>query len=314
MHDQLLFDGPEAGRKLSAFWVLLVLAAIIASAGIVSNSTATVIGAMIVAPLMTPIVGTVFSVMSGDRVNLIRSLGLILAGSIVVIGIGYLFGKLVPVPVLAQTNPQVAGRVHPDLIDLVAALATGAVGAFAVIRSDVSDTLPGVAIAISLVPPLCVVGLTLEAGADGQAVGALILFLTNVGAILFSGLIVMRLYHVFEVAAPEGPHVNRRLASAVVALFVVILIVPLAITSVRITRETLDREYVAPVADRWARQSGWKILSVTSSEAGVDIQASGALPEPNPQLLERDLVAAGLGKVHVVLELVPSQRIQLPGR
>jgi uncharacterized hydrophobic protein (TIGR00271 family) len=314
MHDQLLFDGPEAGRKLSAFWVLLVLAAIIASAGIVSNSTATVIGAMIVAPLMTPIVGTVFSVMSGDRANLVRSLGLILAGSIVVIGIGYVFGKLVPVPVVAQTNPQVAGRVHPDLIDLVAALATGAVGAFAVIRSDVSDTLPGVAIAISLVPPLCVAGLTLEAGADGQAVGALILFLTNVGAILLSGLIVMRVYHVFEVAAPEGPHVNRRLASAVVALFVLILIVPLAVSSVRITRETLDREYVAPVADKWARASGWKILSVTSSEAGVDVQASGALPEPDPRLLERDLVAAGLRKVHVVLELVPSQRIQLPGR
>ena len=314
MHDQLLFDGPEAGRKLSAFWVLLVLAAIIASAGIVSNSTATVIGAMIVAPLMTPIVGTVFSVMSGDRANLVRSLGLILAGSIVVIGIGYLFGKLVPVPVIAQTNPQVAGRVHPDLIDLVAALATGAVGAFAVIRSDVSDTLPGVAIAISLVPPLCVVGLTLEAGAHGQAVGALILFLTNVGAILLSGLVVMRLYRVFEVAAPEGPHVHRRLASAVVALFVLVLIVPLAITSIQITRDTLNREYVAPVADRWARESGWKILSVTSSEAGVDVQVSGGYPEPNPQLLEKDLVAAGLGKVHVVLELVPSQRIQLPGR
>ena len=313
MHEQLLFDGPEAGRKLSAFWVLLALSAIIASAGIVSNSTATVIGAMIVAPLMTPIVGTVFSVMSGDRPNLIRSLGMILVGSIVVIGVGYLFGKLVPVPVLAQTNPQVASRVHPDLIDLVAALATGAVGAFAVIRSDVSDTLPGVAIAISLVPPLCVVGLTLEAGADGQAVGALILFLTNVGAILLSGLVVMSLYRVFEVAAPEGAHVNRRVASAVVALFVLILVVPLAISSVRITRDTLNREYVAPVADRWARQSGWKILSVTSSEAGVDVQVSGPLPQPNPQLLEKDLAAAGLRKVHVVLELVPSQRIQLPG-
>jgi uncharacterized hydrophobic protein (TIGR00271 family) len=314
MHDQLLFDGPEAGRKLSAFWVLLALSAIIASAGVVSNSTATVIGAMIVAPLMTPIVGTVFSVMSGDRANLVRSLGLIVAGSIVVIAIGFLFGKLVPVPVLAQTNPQVAGRVHPDLIDLVAALATGAVGAFAVIRSDVSDTLPGVAIAISLVPPLCVVGLTLEAGARGQAVGALILFLTNVGAILFSGLIVMRLYHVFEVAAPEGTSAGRRAASAVVAVFVVILVVPLAITSVRITRDTLNREYVAPVADRWARASGWKVLSVTSNEAGVEIQVTGALPGPKPQLLEKDLAAAGLRKVHVVLELVPSQRILLPSR
>jgi uncharacterized hydrophobic protein (TIGR00271 family) len=314
IHEKLLFDGPEAGRKLSAFWVLLVLSAIIASAGIVSDSTATVIGAMIVAPLMTPIIGTVFSVMSGDRGNLIRSLGLVVAGSLAVIAIGYLFGKLIPVPIIAGTNPQVASRVHPDLVDLGAALATGAVGAFAIIRPDVSDTLPGVAIAISLVPPLCVVGLTIESGANGQAIGALILFLTNVGAILLSGLIVMTLYHVFEVAAIDGRRFNRRLPTLIVAVFVVILIVPLAVSSVGITKDTLDRENVAPVATKWAKRSGWQILSVTSSEAGVDVKASGGPPEPNPRLLQRDLAAAGLQKVHVVLELIPSQRIKLPIR
>ena len=63
-------------------------------------------------------------------------------------------------------------RVSPRLIDLLAALATGAVGAFAMVRADVSDTLPGVAIAISLVPPLAVVGLSLESGAPEQALGA----------------------------------------------------------------------------------------------------------------------------------------------
>ena len=78
----------------------------------------------------------------------------------------------------------------------MAALATGVVGAFALVRADVSDTLPGVAIAISLVPPLAVVGLTLEAGAGSESAGALLLFLTNVGAILLSGLIVMALYRV----------------------------------------------------------------------------------------------------------------------
>ena len=313
MHDQLLFDGPEAGRKLSAFWVLLALAAAIASAGIISDSTATVIGAMIVAPLMTPIVGTVFSVMTGDRPNLMRSLGLIVAGSILVIAIGYAFGKLMPVPIVAQTNSQVAGRVHPDLIDLAAALATGAVGSFAVIRPDVSDTLPGVAIAISLVPPLCVVGLTLESGAHGQAVGALLLFLTNVGAILLSGLVVMALYRVFEVSTVAEPHVHRRLATTVVALFVALLMIPLAVSSVKITRDTLDRENVAPVAEKWAQAAHWHIVSVTSSEAGVDVRASGGLPEPSAGLLRKNLVAAGLRKVRVVLELVPSQRIDVQG-
>jgi uncharacterized hydrophobic protein (TIGR00271 family) len=314
MHDQLLFDGPEAGRKLSAFWVLLALAAMIASAGIVSDSTATVIGAMIVAPLMTPIVGTVFSVMSGDRANLLRCLGLIVAGSVLVIAIGYLFGKLVQVPITAQTNAQVAGRVHPDLIDLAAALATGAVGSFAVIRPDVSDTLPGVAIAISLVPPLCVVGLTLESGAHGQAVGALLLFLTNVGAILFSGIVVMAIYRVFEVATVDEPRVHRRLASIVVAVFVIVLMIPLGVSGAKITRETLNRENVAPVAEKWAHAADWQIVSVTSSEAGVDVRASGGLPEPSPDQLRKDLDAAGLGRVHVVLELVPSQRIELPAR
>jgi uncharacterized hydrophobic protein (TIGR00271 family) len=313
MHDQLLFDGPEAARKLSAFWVLLVLSAAIASAGIVSDSTATVIGAMIVAPLMTPIVGTVFSVMTGDRGNLYRSLGLVVSGAVVVIVMSYLFGLLVPVPIVAQTNSQIASRVHPDLIDLAAALATGAVGAFAVIRSDVSNTLPGVAIAISLVPPLCVVGLTLESGASGQATGAMILFLTNVGAILLSGLVVMALYHVFEAAASERPRVHRRVAATVVAVFVLVLMVPLAVSSARITQDTLDRENVAPVAERWAHASGWQIVSVTSSEAGVEVRASGGLPEPSPQELRKDLDAAGLQNVHVVLDLVPSQRIELPG-
>ena len=313
MRDQLLFDGPDAGRKLSAFWVLLTLAAVIASAGIVADSTATVIGAMIVAPLMTPIVGTVFSVMSGDRANLFRSLGLVAGGALAVIGIAWLFGKIIPVPIVAQTNSQVAGRVHPDLVDLVAALATGAVGSFAVIRADVSNTLPGVAIAISLVPPLCVVGLTFESGAHGQAVGALLLFLTNVGAILLSGLVVMALYRVFEVATVETPRVHRRLATAVVALFVVGLVVPLAVSSAKITRDTLDRERVAPVAARWATAAGWHLVSVTSSEAGVDVRVSGGFPEPKPGQLRKALVEAGLRKVRVVLELVPSERVPLDG-
>jgi len=153
MRDQLVFDGDEAARKLSRFWVLLVLAAVIASAGVVGDSVAMVIGAMIVAPLMTPILGTVLSVVTGDSVNLAWSLGLVVAGAVTVVGIGWLFGQNVPGPVVADTNSQVAGRVHPQLIDLIAALATGAVGSFALVRSDVSDTLPGVAIASSLVPP-----------------------------------------------------------------------------------------------------------------------------------------------------------------
>src|SRR5690606_35624052 len=170
----------ETPGQRSAFWVLLVLAAVIAGAGVVADSTATVIGAMIVAPLMTPILGAAFALVLADARRVTTSTLLLVGGAVAVVAIGYALGLLVPEPLVAETNSQIAGRVAPRLIDLVAALATGVVGAFALVRSDVSDSLPGVAIAISLVPPQAVVGLTLESGAPGQAAGALLLFATNV--------------------------------------------------------------------------------------------------------------------------------------
>src|SRR3954462_14039380 len=191
MRDQLFFEGQGRARKLSRFWLLLSLAAVIASAGVVSDSVATVIGAMIVAPLMVPILGTLVAVVLADRTNLLRCLGLVVAGAAAVLAISFVVGLLVPNPVVAATNTQVAARVSPRLVDLLAALATGAVGSIALARDDIADPLPGVAIAISLVPPLAVVGLTLESGETDQALGALLLFTTNVSAILAAGLVVM---------------------------------------------------------------------------------------------------------------------------
>ena len=212
MRDQLFFDGPERNRRLSRFWLLLPLAAVIASAGVVSDSTATVIGAMIVAPLMTPILGIVLAVALTDGPNLRRCLLLVIAGAAAVVAVGWLLGLLVPYPVVAQTNAQVAARTTLQVADLVAALATGAVGSVALVRSDISDTLPGVAIAISLVPPLAVVGLTLESGAPRQSLAALLLFTTNVAAILASGIVVMALYRVRRPhpAGRSGRPLSRR--------------------------------------------------------------------------------------------------------
>ena len=153
MTETLYIDGPLRGRMSSKFWILLLLASIIATAGVIADSTATVIGAMIVAPLMTPILGTALAVVLADREHVVRSVLLVLGGALVVIAIGLILGFLgAPLDGFA-TNGQVISRIHPKLIDLIAALATGLVGAFALVRADISDTLPGVAIAISLVPP-----------------------------------------------------------------------------------------------------------------------------------------------------------------
>ena len=251
IRDQLFFEGKERGRRLSRFWSLLLLAAVIATAGVISDSTATVIGAMIVAPLMTPILGIVFAVVLTDGANLRRSLLLVVGGASAVVAIGWVMGLVVPYAVVAATNSQVAGRVSPTLIDLVGALAVGAVGAVALARSDISDTLPGVAIAISLVPPLSVVGLTLESGAPAQAVGALLLFVANVSAILASGIVVMAIYRVPRISDRlSAPTFHRRNGVAVIVALVVLIAAPLAVNTRHVNRTVGVETQVHAVAER----------------------------------------------------------------
>ena len=265
MRGAVFFDGEARGAQLTRFWLLLPLAAVIATAGVVGDSDATVIGAMIVAPLMTPILGIMLAVVLTDRPNLVRSVVLVLAGAVTAVAIGYLVGLLVPSPVDAANNAQVASRVSPNLISLLAALATGAVGSVALVRSDISDTLPGVAVSISLVPPLTVVGLTLDAGQPGQAGGALVLFLTNVTAILAAGLVVMGLYRIHRPSAPADPvaagTVNRRRAGLLVAAMIVVVAIPLARTSVSVSRDSARETSVQGAADAWGRQVGWQVLA-----------------------------------------------------
>jgi uncharacterized membrane protein len=156
IRDAVFFEGPDIRQRLSRFWILITLASIIAAAGVAADSTATVIGAMIVAPLMTPILGTMLSVVLADRTNLSRSLLHVGGGALVAVGIGWLVGVLVVDPVVAETNSQVAGRVHPRLIDLLAALATGAVGSVRPPSMRLARARPaGVARPIRAVPTSC---------------------------------------------------------------------------------------------------------------------------------------------------------------
>jgi uncharacterized hydrophobic protein (TIGR00271 family) len=313
MREHLFFEGDDAARKLSRFWILLLLASAIAAAGVVGDSTATVIGAMIVAPLMTPIMGTVLAIVTADRGNLVRSVLLVAGGALAAIAVGYLLGLVSPTDVIASTSSQVASRVNPRLIDLVAAVATGAVGAFAQCREDVSDTLPGVAIAISLVPPLTVVGLTLEGGAPAQSWGALLLFLTNVAAILLTGVIVMGIFQVQRLALPErASEFSRTKAIAVVIVFVIAIAVPLGIGTVKLTVSRSNEARTASVAREWAEAADWSFLTVGPSDQGLTVTVAGAPPAPDPADLRAAMDGAGLEDVDVRVRFVPVESVDLP--
>ena len=313
MRDQVFFEGPERRRRLSRYWLLLLLSAVIAVAGVVSDSTATVIGAMIIAPLMAPILGVVLGVVLTDGPNLRRCLLLLVAGAAAVVALSWLLGHLVPYPVVAASNSQVAARVTPRLVDLVAALATGSVGSVALTRPDVSDTLPGVAIAISLVPPLAVAGLTLQSGSLDQCLGALLLFATNVVAILASGIVVMALYRVGQVPAQASASAFRRpVGVVIIVLLLGAVLIPLWSNSDRVDKTTIRQSSVQAVAEHWANDAGWSVIGVTASGAAVLVDATGPSPAPDLAVLRQDLDAAGLASLDVRVSLVTVSYQPLP--
>ena len=319
MRDAVFFDGPTVSARYSRFWMLLVLASIIAAAGIVGDSTATVIGAMIVAPLMTPILGTMLATVLGDRANLVRSLLLVLGGAAAAVAIGFAVGLLVHTAVLAGTNAQVASRVSPRLIDLLAALGTGVVGSVALVRRDISDTLPGVAIAISLVPPLTVAGLVLESGSFAQFLGALLLFLTNVVAILGTGIVVMSVYGVSRLTrrkAPGDPSAPS-LVGPVLLLSAMLLLVgiPLTLTSVDVTARSNLEGSVQTVGKEWADTVGWAVTGVSTQGTEVTLHVEGAPPVPATADLEKALEEAGVDPARVTVDLSPVTTVKLsPGQ
>lgn len=320
MRTAVFFEQPGRRDKLSRFWMLLVLAAIIASAGVVADSTATVIGAMIVAPLMTPILGTMLGVVLADRRNVARSVLLVLAGAAAAVVIGFLVGLTVVRDVVAENNSQVAGRVNPRLIDMLAALATGVVGSIALVRKDISDTLPGVAIAISLVPPLTVVGLTLEAGEYQQALGALLLFATNVAAILAAGMVVMALFGVHRMADLESagsgagkPALRRGRASVIVVALVAVIVGLLAKSSITIAQDTNREVRARRAAQRWGDEHDWDVKSITTRQGTVVIVMGGPLPMPDTAPLRDEMAAEGVDPSDVEVDLIPSVVVDLGG-
>lgn len=306
MVDALYINGPIRGRMQSKFWILLLLSAVIATAGVVADSTATVIGAMIVAPLMTPILGTALAVVLADRNHVIRSVSLVVGGALLVIAIAFVVGFIDSPLDAYASNTQVSGRISPRLIDLVAALATGLVGAFALVRSDISDTLPGVAIAISLVPPLAVVGLLVSVQRYSDAGGALLLFGTNVAAIIATGTAVLIGYRVRDVARHTDYTVGqlRGRTLAIVAALVLVVAIPLGYGTIAVAMDEQLASRAKPVAEQWASQNQWVVTTLTVTDGQVVITALGSPPSADVTTLRQMFNDSGLAEAGLVVRLV----------
>jgi uncharacterized hydrophobic protein (TIGR00271 family) len=278
----------DAPSKKSAFWAMLVVSAVIAGAGVLSDSTATVIGAMIIAPLSTPIMGVALGIVLRDGRLTRTSVRYVVGGGAVVVLIGILFVLITPGTANLLANSQITGRTSPGLLDLVAAVATGVAGAVALTRRDVAAVLPGVAIAISLVPPLVVVGVCLGQASYALALGALILFLSNFVALVLVGTLVFTLGGYAAEARVERAQSTRRAYAAIGTLLTLVLI-PLVANTAATYLFALWSDRVKQQATAWISTvpgASVESVDVQSGTFYVRARTPGQLP-PVSDLMSR---------------------------
>lgn len=305
---KMFIEGPQSARRLTNFFVLLLLAATIATYGLLSDSTASVIGAMIVAPLMGPIMATTAAVVMGSAQRTLRSLALVVVGVISVIALSMALSWVVPDVAISFTeNGQLASRIAPGLLSLLTALASGAAGAFITAREEIADSMDGVAIAISLVPPLCVVGIALRVGEFGPASGAMMLFITNFLAILLAGGLTFLLGGLGRLAITDENVRTRRRAFAVVIVATLLIAIPLSITTYNVVNNAFEERAALQEVDAWLDGANYHIIAVNVNDRRVVVTVDGS-GETRPLKQLAGALAQRLGRPIVVnLRIVPSQ-------
>ena len=253
------------------FYVLITCSAIIATLGLLANSVAIIIGAMIIAPLIGPITGVAYAMTMANRRLLRRSILTILQGTIITIATAFVTASLIG---LRAPSSEILSRANPTLIDLGVAMAAGAAGAFANSRRSIAEALPGVAIAVALAPPLSVIGIGLSLGEKHLFIGATLLFLTNLTGIIFSGGLVFLLQRYGSLERAK-----KGLVVSIVVLF--LLGLPLGFSLNKLLIQENVRRTVGELIRR---------RSVTFSR--TDIRSIGVLPQEGGLFVEIEVAAA----------------------
>lgn len=214
----------EKARGTRSFYVMMIISTVIVSAGLIADNAAVVIGGMIIAPVIWPILALAISIVHWHKRSLRKNLITLIISLGLALLISFLLGLIYP---SIEFGNEVLFRTEPNVIDLIIALAAGLGGAFATVYTRRSPTIFGVAVAVALVPPLCTVGILLG-NADFDIVGgALLLFLTNLIAILLAAFLVFIMAKFSEPSTKEGMEKrNKAIIYALVSFIIISL--PLA--------------------------------------------------------------------------------------
>lgn len=275
-----------ASRWNFDFVALICLSTLIATLGLMQNSAAVVIGAMLVAPLMTPLVGCGLSVVQGNGRLIREASHAVLFGFLLAFAIAAAMGYLIPHVGLTS---QMLARGQPNMLDLGVAFVSGMAAAYATARPNLSGALPGVAIAAALVPPISTSGVALAHGDYITSAGASLLFVTNIVAIVLGAAI--SLYAVGM--QPAHLHTSKKRWTRHAAMSLIMLVVLLSVPLGYWLYDSLPRYRVTPeleqrIVERVAEHPGttferMETLGIVDDELQVELVIQS--PEASGQVL-----------------------------
>ncbi|MEA3336546.1 MAG: DUF389 domain-containing protein [Chloroflexota bacterium] len=306
----------QAGANPSvSYFVLIVLSAIIATLGLWQNSGAVIIGAMLVAPLMTPIMATSLGIVMSDARMIRISVEATVKGVAAGIGVALIISLIVPE---MRIGSEIMSRTQPTVLDLVIALASGAAGAYAIGRKEVSAALPGVAIAAALMPPLCTVGIGLALFSGAIAGGAMLLFLTNLIAITMAGGLVFLLLGVRPLKGSRTDQQRLKRSWWIALLLLVLISIPLTLIGIgsveEVRFETAVKKVMNAALDPYADS---QLLEVRVDRRGkvlkVYARVSSTAEAIDPLIVEemsQELAEETGRPVHLEVDVQPVIRLK----
>ena len=288
-----------------SFYILLSMSAVISTLGLLANSAATIIGAMIIAPLMGPIIAIAYTVVSGNQRLLKRSGFTLFKGVLLTIVISIVITKLVGIRTFGS---EIMGRTSPTLLDLGVALAAGSAGGFALTRRSIANALPGVAISVALVPPLSVLGIGIGMGSNSIAAGSGLLFLANLAGIIFSGSLVFLAhnYGSFQKA-------RHGLIISIAALAILALPLGLSLDTFLVKEQTRRQiEYLVYRQTNTFSRSDIQAIRVEQKEEKLIVDMEIAVPfnslsQQQVQLVQKNLQDKLKKPVILNIKVIPTQ-------
>ena len=280
---QIRVDLLEESTLNIDYVVLILGSCVIATLGLLANSAAVIIGAMIVAPLMLPIRGLAFGAVEGNVLLFRKGLIALAVGTVLAIFIACFLGALIQLP---DFGSEVLARSKPTLLDLGIAIAAGGISGYAKVQPKVSATLAGTAIAVALMPPICVIGLGLSQANWSLSLGASLLYLTNLLGITLSCMLT-------SLMAGYTPLHRARKALFWALALTAILVIPLGVSfaelieqaqlEASLKRALLNRTITFQRVEMIKSDTNWL---AKPPEVRLSVRSSEALTPKQVQLLE----------------------------